>query len=58
MATTRITFTEWLPDQPGVTGAMAEAKNVYPIANGYGSLPLEVNLSNNATENLNNIFAG
>ena len=57
MATTRITFTEWLPDQPGVAGAMTEAKNVYPIANGYGSLPLEVNLSNNATENLNNIFA-
>lgn len=57
MATTRINFTEWLPDQPGVAGSMTEAKNVYPIANGYGSLPLEVNLSNDATENLNNIFA-
>lgn len=57
MATTRINFTEWLPDQPGVAGVMTEAKNVYPIANGYGSLPLEVNLSNNASENLNNIFA-
>jgi hypothetical protein len=57
MATTRINFSEWLPDQPGVAGAMTEAKNVYPIANGYGSLPLEVNLSNNASENLHNIFA-
>jgi len=57
MATTRINFTEWLPDQPGIAGAMTEAKNVYPVANGYGSLPLEVNLSNNASENLNNIFA-
>jgi len=57
MATTRINFTEWLPDQPGLTGAMTEAKNVYPVANGYGALPLEVNLSNNASENLNNIFA-
>jgi hypothetical protein len=57
MATTRINFTEWLPDQPGVAGAMTEAKNVYPVANGYGALPLEVNLSNDASENLNNIFA-
>ena len=57
MATTRINFTEWLPDQPGVAGVMTEAKNVYPIANGYAPLPLETNLSNNATESLNNIFA-
>ena len=57
MATTRINFTEWLPDQPVLTGAMTEAKNVYPVANGYGALPLEVNLSNDASENLNNIFA-
>ena len=57
MATTRINFTEWLPDQPGVAGVMTEATNVYPIANGYAPLPLEVNLSNAATENLNNIFA-
>jgi len=57
MATTRVNFTEWLPDQPGVAGVMTEAKNVYPVANGYGALPLEVNLSNDASENLNNIFA-
>ena len=57
MATTRINFTEWLPDQPGVAGVMTEARNVYPVANGYSALPLETNLSNAASENLNNIFA-
>jgi hypothetical protein len=57
MATTRVNFTEWLPDQPGVAGVMTEAKNVYPVANGYSALPSETNLSNTASENLNNIFA-
>jgi len=57
MATTRVNFTEWLPDQPGVAGVMTEAKNVYPVANGYSALPLETNLSNAASENLTNIFA-
>lgn len=57
MATTRINFTEWMPDQPGVAGVMTEAKNVYPVANGYSPLPLEVNFSNSASESLNNIFA-
>ena len=57
MATTRINFTEWLPDQPGVAGVMTEVKNVYPVANGYSPLPLETDLSLAASENLNNIFA-
>lgn len=57
MATTRINFTEWLPDQPGVAGVMTEAKNVYPVANGYSPLPMEADLSVAASENLNNIFA-
>lgn len=57
MATTRINFTEWLPDQPGVAGVMTEAKNVYPVANGYSPLPMEADLSLAASENLNNIFA-
>jgi hypothetical protein len=57
MATTRVNFTEWMPDQPGVAGVMTEAKNVYPVANGYAPLPLETNLSNTASENLTNIFA-
>lgn len=26
MATTRVTFGEWLPDQPGVIGALTTAK--------------------------------
>lgn len=57
MATTRINFTEWLPDQPGVAGVMTEAQNVYPVANGYSPLPTETDLSTAASENLNNIFA-
>lgn len=57
MATTRINFTEWLPDQPGVSGVMTEAKNVYSVANGYSPLPLEVDFSNAASEPLNNVFA-
>lgn len=35
MATQRIMFTEWLPDQPSVTGALVDAKNVIPSATGY-----------------------
>jgi hypothetical protein len=57
MATTRVNFTEWLPDQPGVAGVLTEATNVYPVANGYSALPLETNLSNNGSEALNNVFA-
>lgn len=57
MAITRINFSEWLPDQPGIAGVMTEAKNVYPVANGYSPLPLETDLSLAASENLNNIFA-
>ena len=57
MATTRINFTEWMPDQPGVAGAITEAKNVYPVVNGYSPLPLEVEFSNAASEPLNNLFA-
>lgn len=57
MAMTRINFGEWLPDQPGVTGSMTEAKNVYPIANGFAPLPLESDVSNAASETLNNVFA-
>ncbi len=35
MAETKLIFGEWLPDQPGVTGAITDAKNCYPVANGY-----------------------
>lgn len=58
MAITRVDFTEWLPDQPGVAGAMKEVTNAYPIATGYGSINSVANYSNEASESLNNVFAG
>ena len=55
MAQSRITFGEWLPDQPGLVGALTVAQNVYPKAVGYGPVSEEVDYSNDAGENLNNI---
>lgn len=57
MATTRVDFGEWLPDQPGVIGALTNARNVYPRLTGYGPFPQEVNFSQDAPENLNNVVA-
>ena len=57
MATTRVTFGEWLPDQPGVIGALTTAKNCYPRAVGYGPFPEEANYSGDASEDLNNVVA-
>jgi hypothetical protein len=57
MATTRVNFTEWLPDQPGVVGALTNALNVYPKAVGYGPFPEEEDYSDSASENLNSVFA-
>jgi hypothetical protein len=57
MATSRITFGEWLPDQPGLIGALTQAKNVYPKAVGYGPFPNSVDYSGAASEDLNNVFA-
>ena len=57
MATSRLTFGEWLPDQPGVIGALTQAKNVFPKAVGYGAFPQAVDISNDASEDLNSIFA-
>lgn len=48
----RITFGPWLPDQPGIAGALTEANNVQPIATGYGPLPSVTDFSNAASENL------
>jgi hypothetical protein len=50
MAITKVDFTEWLPDQPGVIGALSNAKNVFPKAVGYGAFPEEEDLSNAAAE--------
>jgi hypothetical protein len=52
MATTRVTFGEWLPDQPGVIGALTTAKNCYPKAVGYGPFPQEVDYSAAAPQDL------
>lgn len=52
MATQRISFGEWLPDQPGISGALTVAKNVVSQAIGYGPLPLQVEIASGADENL------
>lgn len=57
MATNRITFGEWLPDQPGVIGALTTAKNCYPRAVGYGPFPQEADYSAAASADLNNVVA-
>lgn len=57
MAITRVTFGEWLPDQPGVIGALTTAKNCYPRAVGYGPFPSEENYSGDASQNLTNVVA-
>jgi len=58
MATQRIVLGEWMPDQPGLSGALTEAKNVIPMAIGYGPFTSEVNLSNDASQSLITTFAG
>ena len=66
---TRVKFEEWLPDQPAMSGAILDAKNVYPVSMGYSPFPNSEEFSSSATENLNsvavakygdevNIFAG
>lgn len=57
MATSRVNFGEWLPDQPGVVGALTNAKNVYPKAVGYGPIPNAADYSNEASEDLNSVFS-
>ena len=58
MPETKITFGEWLPDQPGIAGALQAAYNVYPQQVGYGPVPSTTDYSNAASENLNGIFSG
>jgi len=57
MATTRINFGEWMPDQPGVTGALTDAKNVVSQAVGYGPLPTTAVFSQAADQNLTTLVA-
>lgn len=58
MPTQRIEFTEWTPDQPSIVENLAMAKNVVPAAVGYNPLPLAVDYSAAASEDLNAVFAG
>lgn len=54
---TRLAFGEYLPDQPGVSGALTKAENVVSKAIGYGSFPTAVDYSTAASENLTSLFA-
>lgn len=56
MATKRLQFSDWMPDQPANAGSLNDAKNVYPIAIGYAPFPSAVDFSNSASEDLNSIF--
>jgi len=58
MATQRVIFDEWLPDQPSVAKSVREALNVVPALNGYTYLNGAANYSAAASENLNNVYAG
>jgi len=58
MATTKLTFGEWMPDQPGISGALTDAKNVVSQAIGYGPLPSAATFSAAAAENLTTLVAG
>jgi len=57
MATQRIVFGEWMPDQSGITGALSDAKNCVSQAAGYGPFPQAVEFSAAASENLTSLFA-
>jgi len=56
MATKRVQFTEWLPDQPANSGAIIDAKNVFPVSVGYQPFPSSEDYSGAASEDLNSIF--
>lgn len=57
MPTQRIVFGEWMPDQPGISGALSDAKNCVSQAVGYGPFPQSVEFSEAAAENLTSVFA-
>ena len=58
MAKTKILFGEWLPDQPGIAGAVTDAVNCFPVTNGYAPFKSEVDFSDNAGQDLIVSFAG
>ena len=57
MPTTKLQFTEWLPDQPSNAGSLNDAKNVFPVSVGYSPFPNAVDFSGAASENLNSVYA-
>lgn len=57
MATQRIDFTEWTPDQASIVKNLSDAKNVVATVAGYNPFPTAVNYSQAASENLNSGFA-
>ena len=58
MATTKLVFGEWMPDQPSISGALVDAKNVVSQALGYGPFPTAARFSAAASENLTTLVAG
>jgi hypothetical protein len=58
LATQRVQFGEWLPDQPSIAGQMIDVNNVIPQAVGYGAISSVTDLSNSAGEDLTSVFAG
>ena len=58
MATKRLVLGEWLPDQPGLTGSLQEAFNVFPKQSGYGPFPSVTDFSNEASQPLLTTIAG
>jgi hypothetical protein len=58
MATTKLTFGEWMPDQPSISGSLTDAKNVVSRAIGYGPFPTPVKFNSSAAaENLTTLYA-
>jgi hypothetical protein len=47
-----------MPDQPGITGSLTDAKNCVSQSFGYGPFPQAVAFSAAAAENLTSLFAG
>lgn len=58
MATTKLVFGEWMPDQPSISGSLVDAKNVVSQALGYGPFPTAATFSAAASENLTTLVAG
>ena len=58
MATTKLTFGEWMPDQPGISGALSDANNVISRAIGYGPMQSAAIFSEAADEDLITLVSG